>query len=225
MTATTGELLASGSKSSDSEWAGGLFAFGGLLFLLLTTASESIYPNFSMQNNAISDLAALGTSTTSIEETAILVTAVCWMAGAYLPFRRTGRRGMMILNLLPGLGFLLAGLAPENVNLAIHSVGALLAFIVGAIAVILSSRLIRGPLRYFAVGLGTLSLFATFIIFVGGQVVGPCGTCSGTTGYEQSLDKLALGLGGWESMIVYPLLIWLIAFGSYLLTRSTEALQ
>jgi hypothetical membrane protein len=220
MTATTGESLESGSKSSDAERAGALFAFGGLVFLLLTTAAESIYPHFSLQNNAISDLAALGTSTTAIEETAVFVTAVCWMAGAYLLFRRTGRRGMMALNLLPGLGFLLAGLAPENVNLTIHSVGAVLAFLVGGVAVMLSSRFIRGPLRYFAVGLGALSLFATFIIFVGGQVVGPCGTCSGTTGYEQSLDKLALGLGGWESMIVYPLLVWLIAFGSYLMAKQ-----
>jgi hypothetical membrane protein len=219
MTATTGELLASGSKSSDTERAGGLFAFGGMLFLLLTTAAESIYPGFSMQNNAISDLAALDTSTTSMEETGVLVLAVCWMAGAYFLFRKTGRRGMMALNLLPGLGFLLAGLAPENVNLAIHSVGALLAFPVGGVAVILSSRLIRGPLRYFSVSLGTLSLVATFVIFAGYRVVGPCGTCSGTTAYDQSLDKLALGLGGWESMIVYPLLIWLIAFGSYLMAK------
>ena len=56
-------------KISDASRAGVLFMFGGLLFLLLTTAAESIYPNFSMQNNAISDLAALGTSTTAIEET------------------------------------------------------------------------------------------------------------------------------------------------------------
>jgi hypothetical protein len=124
----------------------------------------------------------------------------------------------MVLNLLPGIGYLLAGLSPENVNLTIHSVGALLAFPFGAIVVILSYRSIRGPLRYFPVGLGALSLVATFMIFFGYQIAGPCGSCS----YDQRLDKLGLGLGGWESMIVYPVLVWLIAFGAYLMAKSSE---
>ena len=128
--------------------------FGGLLFLLLTTAAESIYPNFSMQNNAISDLAALGTSTTAIEETAVLGLATCWIVGSYYLFRNTGRKRLMVLNLLPGIGYLLAGLAPENVNLTIHSVGAVFAFPLGAIVVVLSYRSIRGPLRYLPIGLG-----------------------------------------------------------------------
>jgi hypothetical protein len=29
-----------------------------------------------------------------------------------------------------------------------------------------------------------------------------------------------LGLGGWESMIIYPLIIWLIGYGNYLMTAS-----
>jgi hypothetical membrane protein len=220
---TTGdEALSSRGKGMDARRAGALFAFGGLLFLLLTTAAESIYPNYSMQNNAISDLAALGTSTTAIEETALLGLGICWIVGAYFLFRNTNQRGVAILNILPGVGALLGGLSPENVNVAIHSVGALLAFVFGAIVVILSYRLIRGPLRYFSVGLGALSLVATFMIFVGYRVVGPCGTCSGQNAYNQGLDKLALGLGGWESMILYPIIVWLIAFGGYLMTKPSE---
>src|SRR5260370_27632683 len=101
-----------------------------------------------MQNNAISELAALGTSTTAIEETAILGLAICWMAGAYYLFRHTDRRRLAILNLVPGVGYLLAGLSPENVNVVIHSVGALLAFPLGAVVVILSYKFIRGPFKY-----------------------------------------------------------------------------
>ncbi|HEX9612843.1 MAG TPA: hypothetical protein VGA05_04435, partial [Candidatus Bathyarchaeia archaeon] len=78
-------------KSSDQKGAGILFTLGASLFLLLTTTSESIYPDFSLQNNAISDLAAIGTSTTVIEETAILVLSICWMLGAFYLFRNTGR--------------------------------------------------------------------------------------------------------------------------------------
>ena len=42
-----------------SKRAGILFTLGASIFLLLTTAAESIYPNFSLQTNAISDLAAV----------------------------------------------------------------------------------------------------------------------------------------------------------------------
>jgi len=200
-------------KSSDRWRAGILFILGASVFLLLTTAAESIYPSFSLQTNAISDLAAIGTSTTVIEETAIFAFSICWILGAIYLFRNTGRRGLMILNLIPGIGFFLAGASPENVNLVIHSAGTI-GFPLGAIAAILSYRMIRSPFRYLSLALGTLSLVSTVIIFVGWKVV--CGTC----GYTAGLSQLALGLGGWESMIIYPLLIWLIGFGNYLMTTS-----
>jgi hypothetical membrane protein len=200
-------------KSSDRWRAGFLFILGASVFLLLTTAAESIYPSFSLQTNAISDLAATGTSTTVIEETAIFVFSICWILGAFYLFRNTGRRGLMILNLIPGVGFFLAGASPENVNLVIHSAGTI-GFPLGAIAAILSYRMIRSPFKYLSLALGALSLVSTVIIFVGWRVV--CGTCEYTAG----LSQLALGLGGWESMIIYPLLIWLIGFGNYLMTIS-----
>jgi hypothetical membrane protein len=215
-------VTATGSKALlDRRRAGVLFMFGSVLFLLLTTASESIYPNFSLQTNAISDLAAVGTSTTIIEETAILGLGVCWTLGAYYLFRETGRSKKMGLYVLPGVGFLLAGLSPENVNIVIHSIGAPFAFGFGAVAALLSYRIIRSQFRYFSIALGALSLASTLVIFIGGQLVGPCGSCAGNVpGYTQRLEELGLGLGGWESMIIYPLIIWLIGFGSYLLASS-----
>jgi hypothetical membrane protein len=200
--------------------AGLLFSLGGLLFFLLNTASESLYPNFSMLNNAMSDMAAVGTRTFPIEETAIFGVALTWIVGAYSFHRANGSKGFVIVNALAGTGFLLAGLSPENVNVTIHSVGALLAFPFGASAVILSYRVIRSSFRYLSIGLGSLSVAATLVVFLGQKIVGPCGTCVGKTpGYVQSLTQLGLGLGGWESMIIDPLLIWLIGFGSYLMAR------
>jgi hypothetical membrane protein len=220
----TQQVQSISEKASDYRTAGGLFTFGGLFFLLLNTASESLYPNFSMLNNAMSDMAALGTRTTLIEETAIFGTAISWIVGAYILFRKTEKRGLLILNVLPGTGFLLAGISPENVNLVIHSLGALIAFPFGAIAVFLSYRFIRSDFRYFSLALGGLSVAATLVTFLGQRILGPCGTCVGKTpGYVQSLSQLGLGLGGWESMIVYPLLIWLIGFGSYLMAQGKRS--
>lgn len=216
MTPKTKDTKALAETVSDRKRAGVLFLFGSMLFLLLTTASEAIYPNFSLQTNAISDLAALGTSTAIIEGTAILGLSITWILGMYYIFRNEGRKGLMILNLLPGIGFLLAGVSPENVNLAVHSVGALLSFPFGAIIVIRSYRMIGSRFRYFAVGLGAVMSVSTFVIFAGWRVV--CGTC----GYTQGLTSLALGLGGWESLIIYPLIIWLVGFGNYLLTTGSR---
>ena len=207
------QISVKSEKSSDRARAGILFSLGALLFLLLTTASEAIYPHFNLQTNAISDLAAVGTKTTVIEETAIFGLGICWSLGAYYLFRNTGKRGSLALNILPGIGFIIAGVSPENVNVIIHSVGTF-AFPLGAIVVILSYRMIDSPLKYFSLALGTSSLIATFLIFVGYRVI--CGTC----GYQQGMSDLALGLGGLESLIIYPLLIWLIGFGGYLLTAG-----
>ena len=206
-------------KDSAGRLAGILYIIGASMFLLLTTISEALYPNFSLQTNAISDLAAIGANTAIIEGTAIVGLGISWTVGAYYLNRKTRKRGVMILNLLPGIGALLAGLSPENVNIAIHSIGSLLAFAIGPVVVILSYKTTRSTFRYFSVGLGVLSLASAFVIFIGGQIAGPCGTCSSTVPqYTQRLQELGLGLGGWESMIIYPIIIWLIGYGNYLMT-------
>ena len=194
--------LRSGKAAGDYRRSGALMAFAGMEFLILVTVLESIYPNYSVHGNAISDLLAIGTSTSLIGEPLAFLFAMSWLAAAYYLFRGTGKRGLMALNLLPGVGFALAVLSPENVNVAIHSVGAVLAFIPGALAAILSYRMIRGPFRYFAVFLGGLSILGIVVEF---------------GGYNSSLMQETLGPGGWERIIVYPLMLWLVGFGSYLL--------
>lgn len=212
MTGNIQGALRSGKASSDYRRAGALLAFGGMEFLILVTVLESIYPNYSVHGNAISDLLAIGTNTSLIGEPLAFLFGILWLAGAYYLFRGTGKKGLMALNLLPGIGFVLAVLSPENVNVAIHSVGAILAFIPGAIASILSYRMIRGPFRYFAVFLGALSLVGIVVEF---------------GAYNSSLVQQTLGPGGWERIIVYPLMLWLIGFGGYLLGlgRPDEGLQ
>ena len=110
----------------------------------------------------------------------------------------------MALNLLPGLGFALAVLSPENVNVVIHSIGAVLAFIPGALAAILSYRMIKGPFRYLPpVFLGALSLLGTVTEF--GDQLEP----RATDPWPRRKS---------ERVIVYPLILWLVGFGTYLFT-------
>jgi len=197
----------SGSAVSDSKTAGALLAFAGLGFLMLITVLESVYPNYSVHANTISDLFALGARTSLIGEPFAFAVAVSWIGGAYYLFRKSGKRRLMVLNLLPGTGLLLAVLSPENVNLAIHSMGAVVAFIPGPIAAILSYRMIKSPYRYFALLLGSLSLFGTVMEF---------------GAYETAFFQQTLGPGGWERVILYPLLLWLTGFGGLLLAEPSE---
>ena len=131
-------MLKPGKEATDFKRAGAFLTFAGLGFLLVITVLEAIYPGYSVHGNTISDLLAIGTTTSLIGEPLIFVVAISWIAGAYFLFRSTGKRGLMVLNLLPGTGLLLAVLSPENVSVAIHSVGAIMAFIPGPFAAILS---------------------------------------------------------------------------------------
>ena len=144
------ELAPNAGVRGRLQAAGALLAFAGLRFLMLITVLESIYPNYSVHTNTISDLLAIGTRTSLIGEPLAFIVAVSWIGGAYYLFRKSGRRRLMALNLLPGTGLLLAVVSPENVNIAIHSAGAVIAFIPGPIVAMLSYRMIKSPFRYFA---------------------------------------------------------------------------
>lgn len=196
------------TKSSDVRHAGTLFLFAGMEAVLIITLAEALYPGYSTHTNPLSDLGAIGAPTWLYFDPAVFVWGLCWSVGMYLLLRGTGRRWMMVLNILPGTGFMLAALSPENFILAIHIAGAGLAFIPGSIAMLLSYRLVNSNLRYFSLFLGGLSAVAVVIYF---------------RGYNSSLVQNTLGSGGAERIIVYPLLVWLIALGSYFLSLRMPA--
>ena len=128
-------------------------------------------------------------------------------SGRILPPQSNRKESTDDVEMLPGTGFLLAVLSPENVNVAIHSVGAVPAFFPGVIVMILAFRMIQTEFRYFWLFFGLVS-FAGVIVEFGG--------------YYSPLVQQTLGPGGWERVIVYPLLIWLVGYGNYLLTISKE---
>lgn len=194
----------------DLHRSGILLTLAGVTFLLVVTVLESLASSYSVHRNTISDLLALGTRTAWAGEPLLFLAGLAWIAGAYYLYRGTGSRGEMILNILPGAGLLLAVLSPENVNVVVHSVGAVLAFVPGPLAAILSYRRIESAFRYFALALGVRSLASVGIEF---------------GAYSTPLVQATLGGGGWERAIVYPLLIWLIGYGSYLLAPAARVVD
>jgi hypothetical membrane protein len=201
------QVAVSRKAESDYRTAGILYLVSSIVIILAISLSEALYPNYSVHTNTISDLAATTARTTFIIEPAGFVWGLCWLFGSYFLLRNTGKRGLFILYLLPAIGVLLAISSPENVNVAIHSVGAVLAFIPGAITAIYSYRLIQSELKYFSLVLGFVSLFGVILEF---------------GAYYSYIVQQVLGPGGTERIIVYPLLIWLIGFGAYLTAKDTE---
>jgi hypothetical membrane protein len=72
-------------------------------------------------------------------------------------------------------------------------------FVGGSIAAILSRTLLDRPLRAFAVTLGSVALAATVL---------------GLDVFADVAPQTAIGIGGLERWIAYPVLLWLVLFGA-----------
>ena len=190
---------------ADSRKAGALLLVSGMEFILLVTIGEASYGGYSVHANTISDLGATTASTFWFDEPAIIAWGLLWLLGGYFMFRGGGSKKSLILGLLPGAGVLIVGAFPENVSIAMHSVGTVIAVVFGIMAVLLSLRKVAPPIRFIFATLGVVSLIGTVVEF---------------GAYSSPFVSLTLGPGGWERVIVYPLLIWEMGFGSHLLARG-----
>ncbi len=113
-----------------------------------------------------------------------------------------------------GIGAILAGIFPENTIGALHSIGALLAFAGGGLALfVLSGAMLRdtrwdGFRTYTAVS-GLITLIS-LILYVGGA-------------WNRGGWWADLGVGGLERLIVAPFLLWLLVAGLHLARIPTFA--
>jgi len=84
---------------------------------------------------------------------------------------------------------------------SIHGLVALGWFTAAPLSAIISCRMVKGPLAWFSVAIGLLSLVVLFFAFYAGTA---------------SPFQL-FGRGGEERMLVYPVLLWMTAFAGYLM--------
>ncbi len=181
------------------------FAVGGILAMLVTTASQAVYPTFSTRNDAISTLGGVGEPTSLVWNSAIVLTGLLWLLSTYKLFHNGGRKLSSVPFYLAGIGFLFVGLSPWNKYPVTHTIGALLVFFFGAISCLVAWRLTGKTIGKISLVSGVLP----FLAFFGGV---------------DGLDNL-LGTGGAERMIYYPILLWAIAFGGYLLNLENNQSQ
>jgi hypothetical membrane protein len=172
---------------------------GGFMTVLMLGAA--IVPGYDFGGGAISDLGVVA-ETALLFNAGLVLVGVLNLAGGYALYRLHGRRWLLAPFALASVGAVLAGVFPLDTG-GLHSVGALLAFLFFNVQALALATRLTGPMRYVSVLAGIVGL-----VFVGVMVVGDAGNPA-VFG--------PIGHGGAERMIVYPVMLWLVALGGYLL--------
>jgi hypothetical membrane protein len=191
--------------SKDAKIAGTILTVGGIQFVLALIIAESIYPGYSIANNYISDLGVWGKPSAAIFNSSVMIFGISIIAASVFIKRHFHLGKLAYLYAIAGAGSLGVGIFPENTFIlngvpVLHSISALLAFVVGGLSALVTYKITKPPFRYISAFLGAFSLVA-FIVFLA----------------TRDASALGIGAGGLERMVAYPTTLGLIGFGGYLL--------
>jgi hypothetical membrane protein len=176
-------------------------------FMTVIMIAASIAPGYDVPRGAISDLGI-------IEETALLFNAsliavgVLNIVGGYLLYRAYRKAWLLGVFVLAGLGAIGAGVFPLD-NGGLHTLFALAAFVAFNVEAIGAVAVARGPMKAISAIAGTIGL-----VFVVLMVIGDGGNPAAFG---------PIGHGGTERMIVYPAMLWMLAFGGYLMAGQEDS--
>ena len=173
-------------------------------FMTVIMLGASIAPGYDVNGGAISDLGVIG-ETALLFNVSLVVVGVLNVAAGLLLYRASGRRTILAVFGVAGLGAFGAGLVSLDVS-GLHGIFALAAFLFFNIEAILIGAVVSGPMRAVSWIAGLLGI--GFVVLM---VIGDAGN-PGVFG--------AIGHGGAERMIVYPVMLWLMAFGGYLMAAG-----
>jgi hypothetical membrane protein len=184
--------------------AGVLLFILAALFMTMLMVATSLAPGFDVRGGAISDLGTLPETATLFNLSLVAIGFLNVVAGVLL-FQAFGRAWILVVFGLAGIGAAGAGVFPLNSS-DLHGLFALAAFLLFNVQALASASLVSGPMRWISMAAGIVGL-----VYVGIMVIGDMGNPA-VFG--------AIGHGGAERMIVYPSMLWLLAFGGYLTARQ-----
>ena len=216
---TTATVAGTGVRTAAVSWVwttnmrlgGGLLVVAGATVLMGIITAEALYPGtFSTGANEISDLggtrppsSVILQPSATIFNLSMTLIGILVIAGSWFVQRAFGRRSVTIPIAVLGVAALGVGLFPGNTGTP-HALFAMVTFISGGIAAISAARLTSAPFRYLSFFLGAASLATLGMYMLLGD------------GSPMAL----LGIGGVERWIVYPVVLWITAFGGYLSGRA-----
>jgi hypothetical membrane protein len=196
--------------------AGALLALTGIGMIMAIITNEALYPaerHYSTFANSISDLSGTRPPNSYMVEpnrwifiATMAVCSVLVLTSTYLLWSVITRRRVVIGLGLFGGGLIGIAIFPGNV-VGWHPLFAMLCFVGGCVTAIMSRTVLAPPVRYFAFALGVIALVATVV---------------GQEAFENVGIQAAIGYGGTERWIAYPVLLWLVMFGTALMTERGE---
>ncbi len=195
---------------TNSRLAGAALFVGIVQFALAEMIAEFFYPGYGVSRQPISDLGAtcengvcqIVEPSSLIFNSSIILAGLLVLVSSYY-IRRTFRdRIFLALFTIAGLGLIALGSFPETTGV-VHGIFSGVTFLSISVGAIVAYRVEKPPLSYFSVVLGAGALMAAVL-------------------YEAGI-YLGLGQGGMERMIVYPVLLWSVAFGGDLMSRDTDS--
>ncbi len=188
--------------------AGCLFLIGGIQWFLGMLVAEGWYDGYSSRIDYVSDL---GTGPTAIiYNVSVFIMGALIVAGTVFLYKAQGGSLFPALLAISGIGCMGLGLFPANLQ-PMHSIFTLLAIVFGAFAAIGSYPYQTKPMSIISVALGLMALILSIVFFPYlGLPVGSTETFMG------------MAKGSLERWAIYPILAWIIAFGSYLLGTASK---
>jgi hypothetical membrane protein len=181
--------------------AGFLLVLLGASFLTVTMLAASIAPAYDYHRAAISDLGVID-ETAPIFNVLLVAVAVLNVAAGALLYRSHRRSWILGTYTLAGIGAAGAGFVPLDAS-DLHSLFALVGFVFFNLEAVATGTLVRGPLRAISYAAGLAGLIYVIVMVIGD---------SGSPAIFG-----AIGHGGSERMIVYPVMLWTLVFGGYLI--------
>jgi len=176
---------------------GALLFSGALQFILCMLIAESIYPNYSISNNFISELGVGMTS--SLFNVSIILLGACLIVLAYF-IGKIRNWTLAALVLLTGIGAIGVGIFPMVLPGPYHMLFSSMAFLFGGLAAMASYRKGETAIGIFSIAMGMVSL-ASLALFASG-------------------NYLPLGMGLTERLVAWPVLLWSTIFGFNMMRNS-----
>ena len=195
--------------------AGVLYSSAGFVLLMGIITAETKYPVFRHYSTRqeISDLGGtrpphglVTQPSAMIFDTTMLIAGVLLLAGAFALWRLYRNRLLTVMATLFGVGALGVGIFPGNTTP--HWFVAMIAFVFSALTAIAAVRVTSAPFRFMSLAVGLLSLIALIVSFLG----------------DSSPVAKSIGIGGVERWVVFPMILWLVFFGGYLLASRQRRL-
>jgi len=198
----------------DRRVAGLLLSIAGVAVLMGSITGEALHPGpYTTHADTLSHLGAseppdsvVVQPSAGIFDGTMLAAGALILLAAWFAQRALRRKAVTVPTALLGLGVLGVGVFPLTTP-GMHTVFAMLAFFSGGIAMLLSAGVTPSPFRQLWTVLGAVSLVAIILALVALNW-GPVA---------------ALGEGGIERWNSYPIVLWLVAFGSHLISTCSAA--